>query len=100
MSLEQQLPNDAEELPTFNYAIGGGSFTGKFQISLQEIEKGYRCGTITHKDGAVFMGKYWENKDTGITKMVEGTYTYKCGTQKFWGKFWENSGNDGMLVFG
>lgn len=69
------------------------AFTGKFQISLQEIENGYRCGTITHKDGAIFMGKYWENKDTGITKWQKAPTLTSVETRKFW----ENSGNDGIL---
>jgi hypothetical protein len=65
---------------TFQYARDGGSrsYTGKFEITLQEIENGYRCGKICHEDGGIFIGKYYEDA-SGKTLMVEGSYTHKCG---------------------
>jgi len=73
--------------------MGGESFTGKFSLSLEEIEAGYRVGIITGEDGSVFMGKYLENKK------VEGQFTYKCGIIKFIGKFWNNNPSDGLFIY-
>jgi len=84
---------------TFKYARDGGSlsYTGKFEISIEEIEKGYRCGKICHEDGSIFIGKYYEDP-SGKTKMVEGRYTYKCGKITHLGKFWDNKLDDGLVT--
>ena len=84
---------------TFKYARDGGSlsYTGKFEITLEEIEKGYLCGKICHEDGSVFIGKYYQDA-LGKTKMVEGRYTYKCGKITHLGKFWENKLDDGLII--
>lgn len=92
------------EIRSFNYA-GGGSYTGIFQLSLEELEKGYRCGKIIHENGpvflgeSVFLGKYWEDKNTGKTKMVEGTLTRADGIEKYVGKFWENKADNGLFIY-
>jgi hypothetical protein len=85
--------------PTFKYARDGGalSYTGKFEITLEEIEKGYLCGKICHEDGSIFIGKYYQD-ESGKTKMVEGRYTYKCGKLMHLGKFWDNQLDDGLVI--
>ena len=84
---------------TFQYARDGGSvsYTGKFEITLQEIEIGYRCGKICNEDGGIFIGKYYQDA-TGKTLMVEGSYTYKCGKKTHLGKFWDNKLDDGLVI--
>jgi hypothetical protein len=82
----------------FKYARDGGSlsYTGKFEITLEEIEKGYLCGKICHEDGSIFVGKYYQDA-AGKTKMVEGRYTDKCGIMHL-GKFWDNNLDDGLVI--
>ena len=84
---------------TFKYARDGGSYSysGNFEISVEEIEKGYRCGKICHEDGAIFIGKYYEDS-VGKIKMVEGCYNHKCGKVTSLGRFWENKLDDGVVV--
>uniref|UniRef100_A0A6C0K432 Uncharacterized protein n=1 Tax=viral metagenome TaxID=1070528 RepID=A0A6C0K432_9ZZZZ len=88
---------------TFKYWMHGGSFTGTFQLSITEIERGYSLGTFTNKDGTVFVGKYWEGKmfDGKIVekKMAEGSLTDSDGTRKFLGKFVHNKPSDGLFVY-
>ena len=83
----------------FKYARDGGSlsYTGKFEITLEEIEKGYLCGKICHEDGSIFIGKYYQNA-AGKIKMVEGRYTHKCGKIMHLGKFWNNNLDDGLVI--
>jgi len=86
--------------PTFRYARDGGtvSYTGKFEITIEELKNGYRCGKIIHADGSIFIGKYYEDINTGKTKMVEGNYVDKSGKIKSLGRFWENKLSDGMVI--
>ena len=87
-----------EEHCSFNYAMGG-TFTGTFLLSHEEIEEGFRCGKIENKDGSIFLGKYRENKDTKKINMVEGTLCYVGGEKRFLGKFWDNEPSNGLYVF-
>ena len=82
----------------FKYARDGGSlsYTGKFEITLEEIEKGYLCGKICHEDGSIFIGKYYQDA-AGKTKMVEGRYPDKFGIMHL-GKFWDNNLDDGLVI--
>jgi hypothetical protein len=84
---------------TFKYARDGGStsYTGKFEITIEELETGYRCGKICYEDGRIFIGKYYQDA-SGKTKMVEGRYTSKCGKVTQLGRFWENKLSDGIIV--
>jgi hypothetical protein len=96
--------NGFGEIRSFNYA-GGGCYTGIFQLSLEELEKGYRCGKIIYENvpgflgESVFLGKYWEDKNTGKTQMVEGTLTRADGIEKYVGKFWENKADNGIFMY-
>jgi hypothetical protein len=85
-----------EEIRSFNYAMGG-TFTGTFRLSHEEIKEGFRCGKVDNKDGSIFLGKYIEKNDK--IHMVEGTLYYVNGEKRFLGKLWENKPSDGLFVF-
>lgn len=97
-TLPSHTTNGFGEISSFNYA-GGGCYNGIFELSLEELEHGYRCGEIIHKNGSVFLGKYYEDKNTGKIKMVEGTQTRADGIEKYVGKFWENNPNNGLFIY-